>query len=164
MENKLKVVQCYFCVQEHSSEYDIYLSYCEEDKGRTEFIIQCLKKNNANITVFSKLQELDMYESWQEQLYNTITSCKRVIALITPAYLMSTSCSEQYNIALCLSRKLHQNFLIPFYLSDVSYMPTYMEITQYIDCRYKFYCRWYPLCTMQDVMFDTLPHSSSYQL
>jgi hypothetical protein len=86
--------------------------------------------------VFSTLQELDMYESWQEQLYDTITSCKRVMTLITPAYLKSTSCSEQYNIALCLSRKLRHNFLIPLYLSDVSYMPTYMGITQYIDCRY----------------------------
>jgi hypothetical protein len=118
------------------SEYDIYLSYCEEDKERIAFIVECLKKNKTNVKVFSKLQELDMYESWQEQLYATISSCKRVMALITPAYMKSTSCSEQYNIALCLSRKLNHNFLIPLYLSDVSYMPTYMGITQYIDCRY----------------------------
>ncbi|XP_028416557.1 uncharacterized protein LOC114540636 [Dendronephthya gigantea] len=121
--------------KEHLSEYDIYLSYCEEDKGRTEFIIQCLQKNSKSIKVFSKLQELDMYESWQQQLYDTITSCKRVVALITPAYLKSTSCSEQFNIALCLNRKLHHKFLIPLLLSHVSYMPMYMGITQYIDCR-----------------------------
>lgn len=76
-----------------------------------------------------------MYESWQQQLYDTITRCKRVVALITPAYLKSKSCSEQFNIALCLNRKLHHKFLIPLLLSHVSYMPMYMGITQYIDCR-----------------------------
>ena len=76
-----------------------------------------------------------MEESWQEQLYDTITSCKHVMALITPSYLRSETCIEQYNIALCHSRKLHHSVLIPLYLSDVPCMPTYMEITQYIDCR-----------------------------
>lgn len=117
------------------TDYDIFLSYCEEDKKHTDHIIECLKKNKSDLKIFSTVQELDLEESWQERLYDTITNCKLVMALISPSYLKSTTCTEQFNIALCHSRKLHHSVLVPLYLSHVSCMPTYIGITQYIDCR-----------------------------
>lgn len=115
--------------------YDIYLSYSEEDKNYLVEVIHGLKKNKSDLRIFSTIQELDAEESWQEKLYGTITNCRRVMALISPSYLRSPRCTEQYNIALCHSRKENQNILVPLYVTEVPYMPTYMRLTQYIDCR-----------------------------
>lgn len=118
--------------------YDIYLSYSEEDKNYVIQVVDGLKQNRSDLRIFLTIQELDVEESWQEKLYSTITTSKRVMALLTPSYLSSARCTEQYNIALCHSRKVHQNILVPLYISEVPYMPTYMKLTQYIDCRFDF--------------------------
>ena len=62
-----------------------------------------------------------------------ITSCTRVVALLTPNYLSQDSCVEQFNIAMCCSRV--KNILVPFYMVDISNLPTYMGLIQYMDCR-----------------------------
>ena len=59
--------------------------------------------------------------------------CSRVVALLTPNYIQEDACIEQFNIAMCCSRK--KNILIPFYMKDVLQMPTYMGLIQYVDCR-----------------------------
>jgi hypothetical protein len=114
------------------------LSYSEEDVNFVDQVVGVLEKKKTNIRVFSSIQKLDLETSWQTQLYEVIKNCKRVMALITPSFLQSERCTEQYNIALCHSRKTHESVLMPLYVTDVQYMPTYMRITQYIDCRYDF--------------------------
>lgn len=125
-----------FQVEDESYGYDIYLSYSEDDGKCVEQVVHALVKNKNNIRIFSAIQELDLENSWQTQLYDVIKKCKRVMALITPSFLQSVRCTEQYNIALCHSRKIQESVLMPLYVTDVEYMPTYMRITQYIDCRY----------------------------
>ena len=111
------------------------MSYSEEDQDYVTQVVNGLKKNNSDLRIFLTIQALDVEKSFQEEMYSTITTSKRVMALLTPSYLNSSRCTEQYNIALCHGRKVHQDILFPLYLSEVSYMPTYMKLTQYIDCR-----------------------------
>ncbi|CAB4038898.1 uncharacterized protein LOC110065298, partial [Paramuricea clavata] len=125
-------------VEVESDRYDIYLSYSEEDIKCVDQVVDVLVKNKTNIRVFSSIQKLDLETSWQTQLYDVIKKCTRVMALITPSFLQSERCTEQYNIALCHSRKTQESVLMPLYVSEVPYMPTYMRITQYIDCRISF--------------------------
>ena len=127
--------QC-FQVENKSYEYDIYLSYSEDDEKCVEQVVDALVKNKNTVRIFSSIQELDLESSWQTQLYDVIKKCKRVMALITPSFLQSVRCTEQYNIALCHGRKEQESILMPLYVTDVPFMPTYMRITQYIDCRY----------------------------
>jgi len=86
--------------------------------------------------VFHEVQELNDKESWQDNIYKTMVQCSRVVTLLSPGYLSSESCIEQYNIALCISRRKHKEVLAPFYIQDVESLPTYMGLMQYIDCRY----------------------------
>ena len=59
----------------------------------------------------------------------------RVLTFLSPAYLESRSCVEQYNIALCCNRREGRHLLSPFYIETIPTMPTYMCLVQYVDCR-----------------------------
>ena len=59
----------------------------------------------------------------------------RVVTFLSPAYLESPACVEQYNIALCCKRTMKRELLAPFYIETVDNMPTYMALVQYADCR-----------------------------
>lgn len=113
--------------------YDIYLSHSPKDHSTALEIVQFLKA--ANVSVFHDVQELNNEESWQEDMFNIMERCARVITLLGPAYLESDSCIEQYNMALCLSRRCHREVLAPLYIITVEILPTYMSLIQYIDCR-----------------------------
>ena len=61
-------------------------------------------------------------------------SPSRIMPFLSPAYLSSAVCVEQYNIALCCNRSTRRNLLAPFYIETIENMPTYMSLVQYIDC------------------------------
>lgn len=117
--------------------YDIYISHCPNDHSMALQIKEFLQeKESKSLKIFDDVQELNEKESWQEDIYNTMVKCSRVVTLLSPGYLASDSCIEQYNIALCISRRKHKEVLAPFYVVSVEYLPTYMGLMQYIDCRW----------------------------
>ena len=59
----------------------------------------------------------------------------RVVTFLSPHFLESGECLEQFNIALVCNRTVKRSLLTPFYLITIDEMPTYMEMVQYIDCR-----------------------------
>ncbi|XP_064602108.1 uncharacterized protein LOC135468030 isoform X2 [Liolophura sinensis] len=118
-----------------SVQYDIYLSYSTMDEERVNIIKMILAKRYKSIKVFSDKQEMWAEQAWQEAMYEKMTACKRIVALLTPAYLESPNCLEQFNIALCCTRLQSLILLTPLYLENVSSMPVYMQLVQYIDCR-----------------------------
>ena len=55
--------------------------------------------------------------------------------MLTPAFLESSECLEQYNMAMCCNRLVGMEVLAPFYIQTVSSLPTYMGLVQWVDCR-----------------------------
>lgn len=72
----------------------------------------------------------------ETDLVHRIVLVFRVVTFLSPAYLESPACVEQYNIALCCKRAMRRELLAPFYIETVDSMPTYMALVQYADCRY----------------------------
>ncbi|KAJ8037709.1 hypothetical protein HOLleu_18600 [Holothuria leucospilota] len=125
----------YMIPKEVKLEFDIYLSYSEADKSIVEKIQEKLQKNKEDVRIFSTRQQLDENSFWQEDMYEVMMKSARVITVLTPNYLQTTACLEQYNIALCCNRKAHRDMLAPFYAITIENMPTYMGLVQYVDCR-----------------------------
>ncbi|XP_068703080.1 uncharacterized protein [Montipora foliosa] len=116
--------------------YDVYVSNSPKDHECALSIVTFLQAQKS-VSVFHDFQELNENESWQEEIFNIMGKCSRVIALLSPSYLETESCIEQYNMALCINRRSNGTFLAPFYITSVDSMPTYMSLIQYEDCRPK---------------------------
>ncbi|XP_071958716.1 uncharacterized protein [Antedon mediterranea] len=115
-------------------EFDVYLSFSKEDGETASSISKHLAVVKPDIRIFGSQQELKEDQVWQEDMYEVMIRCARVITVLSPSYLKSTPCVEQYNIALCCNRKARRDLLAPFYIEQVQKMPTYMGLVQYIDC------------------------------
>lgn len=111
------------------------MSHCPKDH-QTALNIAKFLRTERKIKVFHDFQELNDDDSWQEEIFNIMGKCARVIALLSPGYLETESCIEQYNMALCINRRSQETVLAPFYITSMDYMPTYMSLIQYEDCRY----------------------------
>lgn len=62
--------------------------------------------------MFHDFQELNDDDSWQEEIFNIMGKCARVIALLSPGYLETESCIEQYNMALCINRRSQETVVL----------------------------------------------------
>ena len=110
------------------------MSHSPKDRDSALQVVNFLK-TERNVSVFHDFQELNDTKSWQEEIFDIMRRCARVVALLSPGYLETESCIEQYNMALCLNRRSHGTLLAPFYIASLDYMPTYMSLIQYEDCR-----------------------------
>ncbi|XP_077863470.1 uncharacterized protein LOC144347221 [Saccoglossus kowalevskii] len=124
-----------FIAKEVTLEYDVCLSYHEKDVSTAGKIRQCLRKENDKIKIFEETEDIGDEEVWHEIFYQNIRKSTRVIAVLSPAYMESTRCMEQYNIALCHNRKSKRDVLAPFYVESVVTMPVYMELVQNHDVK-----------------------------
>jgi TIR domain len=84
--------------------------------------------------LFVDRMELDVGSSWQQELFDALDASRRVMAVLTPAYIRSKICKEEFNIAWARNREGDTNILFPLYLFTAG-LPTYMEVVQYVDCR-----------------------------
>lgn len=116
--------------------YDVYMSHSPKDHETAVNIANFLR-TERKIKVFHDFQELNDDDSWQKEIFDIMSKCARVIALLSPSYLETESCIEQYNMALCINRRSRGTVLAPFYITSMVYMPTYMSLIQYEDCRPK---------------------------
>ncbi|XP_032233355.1 uncharacterized protein LOC5508685 isoform X2 [Nematostella vectensis] len=121
-------------IQDPADSKDIYLSHASEDHN-TAVEVRKYLESKGDISIFDQVQELNANESWQDEIYTAMARCARVVTLLSPEYLSSVSCIEQYNMAMCISRKKHKEVLAPLYITTIPTLPTYMGLIQYIDCR-----------------------------
>eukprot|EP00795_Rhopilema_esculentum_P000773 gene772-10502_t len=120
--------------KEHPINYDVYLSYSPKDQDVADLVQQKLLQNHSSIKIFSQQQHVNEDVSWQDEVYDVMAACARVIALLTRNYVTDSNCLEQYNIALCCTRSMERDYLAPFYVDTIDNLPTYMSLIQYIDC------------------------------
>ncbi|WP_372365702.1 TIR domain-containing protein [Candidatus Uabimicrobium sp. HlEnr_7] len=115
-------------------EYDIFISYCHENAQQANQIVSFLKKLDDGLSIFIDKRELNVGCAWQQQIYDALDSCRKIIAIYSDDYLNSKVCKEEFNIALYRDRDTEENILFPIYLYTTA-LPTYMKVVQYIDCR-----------------------------
>lgn len=115
-------------------KYDLFVSYSHENTGEVLFLLEELQKLRPSIRVFLDRREIDAGASWQQEIYDALDECHKVIAVYSPTYLASKVCKEEFNIALFRHRDSDHGVLIPIYLTSAE-LPTYMKVMHFIDCR-----------------------------
>ncbi|XP_030852134.1 uncharacterized protein LOC756962 [Strongylocentrotus purpuratus] len=117
-------------------EFDIYLSFSEEDGAVAKEIREKLTGAKDGIRIYDGSQQtLDKDSVFQQDMYSVMMKSARVVTVLTPNYLQNKACVDQYNIALCCNRRANRDVLAPVYVHSVDIMPTYMGLVQYVDCR-----------------------------
>ena len=78
--------------------------------------------------------ELRPGAAWQQHIFDSIDISRKVICILSPDYLSSKVCKEEFNIALFRHREAADGVLLPIYLNTAE-LPTYMKLVHYADVR-----------------------------
>lgn len=115
-------------------KYDLFVSYSHENTEEVLPLVDVLQKQRPDLEIFLDRQDLNTGSVWQQELYDALDDCEKVLTFYTPTYLSSKVCKEEFNIAIFRHRDSEQGVLIPVYLKD-AVLPTYMKLIQFIDAR-----------------------------
>jgi len=115
-------------------KYDYFISYSHANSKEASILYKAILRNNSNLQVFIDKKELNPGNAWQQELFESLDDCKYIYTMLSPEYLKSKVCLEEYHIAHFRQRESEDPILIPIYLYSTN-LPTYMKLTQFIDCR-----------------------------
>ncbi|OWF43843.1 uncharacterized protein LOC110459200 [Mizuhopecten yessoensis] len=115
--------------------FDIFIMFQDADKHWCKKIEKTLRKKKSDIKICADVQIFKEDEVWQDQIFQKMSSCLKIIVVLTPLFVNSSECLEQFNMAMCCNRLRKGNILQPFYVLTVESMPVYITLVQYQDCR-----------------------------
>lgn len=136
-------------------EYDLYVLFSEHDEEKVNNFLSVLQENNPKLKFFSKKisssgnadEEKDglvenekgntVFKDWSEETEKDMLRTKKIVSFFSPQFLSNPNCVDHHNLAICASRKWNKNFLAPVYLETIPYVPVYLTLIQWIDCRAK---------------------------
>lgn len=113
-------------------EFDAFISYSWENKNAVDLLVNELLTAAPQSRVFLDRLELKPGAAWQQHIFDSLESSRKVICVYSPAYLKSKICQEEYNIALIRHREADEAVLLPVLLTE-THLPTYMRLVQYHD-------------------------------
>lgn len=114
--------------------YDFFISYAHDNTDVANLLYDELKHLEPATRIFIDRQTLKTGVAWQQELFEALDDCRKVIAMYSPAYLVSKVCKEEFNIALLRHRVADEGVLLPIYLYTTQ-LPSYMQLLQFVDCR-----------------------------
>jgi TIR domain-containing protein len=118
----------------HDAQYDVFISYAHEDAEDVRHVEERLAEAVPELRVFIDRQDLSAGAAWQARIFEAIDRSRALLAFLSPAYLQSAVCKEEFNIAWARGRDLGEDIVYPVYLYTAE-LPTYMRLRQYVDCR-----------------------------
>jgi hypothetical protein len=115
--------------------FDVFLSYSHHEDDAAGFMVEQLEQQRPGVRVFYDRRSLDAGVAWQEELYEAIDASSQFLAMLSPRYVDSKVCREEFNIALYRRRETASELLFPVLLYTAD-LPSYMAaLVQYVDCR-----------------------------
>jgi len=89
---------------------------------------------SSGLAVFRDLTAIEVGDPWQHKIYDALEGCTAAAILLSPAFLESKMCKDEFNIAYARKRDQENIVLFPILLRDAA-LPTYMRLINYTDCR-----------------------------
>jgi TIR domain len=115
-------------------EFGVFISYAHKDWDMVTIIVGELRERRKDFKVFLDRTSPDPGVSWQQKIYEALEKCRKVIVVLSPAYLESKRCLEEYNLAHCRQVESGEPILYPILLNTAS-LPIYIRMLEYVDCR-----------------------------
>lgn len=118
----------------HKWRYDVFISYAHVDTREMELLERSLLSRMPDMRMYLDRKNLNPGSSWQHEIFETLDHCRKILALLSPSYVESKVCMEEFNIGLCRNRESSKRILVPLYVYSAR-LPTYMRMIQAWDCR-----------------------------
>jgi hypothetical protein len=115
--------------------YHAVISYSHADTIHAERLVAELTAAKPNLSVFVDRESIDVGAPWLQRIFEAIESCEKVIALLSPAYLASRYCAQEFLATMNRENKKNENVLFPLYLFSIEYIPAPYDLYQFHDCR-----------------------------
>ena len=113
--------------------YDYFVNYAREDSKAVDALVVGLHAANPRLRIFVDRLEMKVGASWQSEIDEALTSCRRVIPVYSPSFMDSKPCLEEFGMARVRHRE-SGDLLKPIWLRPVK-LPLYMQTLNYIDCQ-----------------------------
>ncbi|XP_071079960.1 uncharacterized protein [Haliotis cracherodii] len=120
---------------EEDQSIDVFISHSNHDNHWADKIAAQLTEIRPGLKVYKQQLQFLADEVWQENVFHVMMQSVRIIAILSPAYVESQECLEQFNIALCVNRLSAHHQICPMYVETVTSIPSYMQLVQYVECR-----------------------------
>ena len=117
-----------------SPDYDIFISYSRANAHESEALEKALRESRPGVRIFVDRKAINIWSAWQPEIFENLDKCRKVVAMLSPAYLNSKVCKEEFNIAWIRGRETDSDVIFPIYLYTTE-LPTYMKYRNYFDCR-----------------------------
>ena len=118
----------------HNFAFDAFISYSHQDAAAVDGLLDDLRSHRPGLRVFVDRLELKPGAAWQQHIFESLDDSRKVISILSPAYVASKVCQEEYNMAVLRHREAGGGVLLPVYLRTTE-MPTYMKLIQWEDAR-----------------------------
>ncbi|EDV23968.1 uncharacterized protein TRIADDRAFT_57729 [Trichoplax adhaerens] len=99
--------------------YDLFISYCHENSNYAKLVLEKMKIFDEDANIFFDVQQLKTGTAWQKELYEAIDGSQSLVAIVTPAYVRSKVCYEEFSLALALDRERNTSEGKRFYFCPV---------------------------------------------
>jgi hypothetical protein len=116
--------------------FDFFVSYSHQNKEAADILSEELQKRRPGIRVFIDRKVFTPGVHWSQDLFEAIEHCRRVVPVLSPAYLASRMCRHEFHAAYLrqIQSGSRKPLLLPVYLHQAP-LPHYMRTLQFIDCR-----------------------------
>jgi len=121
-----------------SGEYELFLSFANEDAGAVDIVRQSLSSKYSDLQLFDYRHSIEPGKIWQDAIDGAIQCCRKMVAFLTPSYFNSVECKEEINLARLRNKREDGSFLFPLYVSSLgneAELPLWLQNVNYIDCR-----------------------------
>ncbi len=115
-----------------AANFDVFISYSRQDELAAKALEATLV--SSGLAVFRDLTAIEVGDPWQHKIYDALEGCTAAAILLSPAFLESKMCKDEFNIAYARKRDQENIVLFPILLRDAA-LPTYMRLINYTDCR-----------------------------
>jgi TIR domain len=132
-----RIKEAHYAAQQPAAsrcDYDLFVSYAHKDQEPVDVLLANLRLLLPTSRLFVDRFELNPGAAWQQHIFEALDRSRRVLCCLSPHYLASKVCIEEFNIAMIRSRNDENCELIPLYLRSAS-LPTYMTLFQFDDVR-----------------------------
>jgi hypothetical protein len=131
---KLRHTQAILDQQRTAFRFDAFVSYSQKNKVAVDDFVKELHLHRPGLRVFLDRLDLRPGAAWQQHIFDSIDQSRKVICALSPDYITSKICKEEFNIALFRHRESQDGVLLPVYLYSAE-LPTYMKLLHYEDAR-----------------------------
>jgi hypothetical protein len=117
-----------------NSDFDVFVSYSHKNSESADQFITLLKEQRPNLRVFRDTDQLQVGMAWQSEIWDRLERSRYVVALLSPDYLLSKPCQDEFGMARLQGQRTDRPMLQPIYLHSAE-LPTHIVFFQYIDAR-----------------------------